>query len=274
MGRYANGLFVAVIISATLFVAGSALAAPLTVDQLQQVTNLLTTLNVDAQKIKAIEAILKGGSSDNEGVASCVILSRDFGYGTRDTAPNGEVTNLQKFLGVSPTGYFGPMTQEAVKKWQAANGVVSTGTPNTTGYGFVGPRTRAAFRRLCVNPTEQKISFTANPSTAMINTQTVNFSAYPEEGIAISRYYVDFGDGSQADLKEQTIYCITTPCPSPMVTSHVYTKPGTYTATLNRRYGCNATVSQSCITLYSEQVAKTTVTVVTNTPPSPSSSAN
>jgi peptidoglycan hydrolase-like protein with peptidoglycan-binding domain len=44
----------------------------------------------------------------------------------------------------SVTGFFGPLTEGAVKAWQASNGIVSSGTPITTGYGSVGPRTRAA----------------------------------------------------------------------------------------------------------------------------------
>lgn len=42
------------------------------------------------------------------------------------------------------TGYFGPVTESAVKKYQTRQGIVSGGPPATTGYGVVGPRTRAA----------------------------------------------------------------------------------------------------------------------------------
>ncbi|XKT74232.1 MAG: peptidoglycan-binding protein [Patescibacteria group bacterium UBA2163] len=42
------------------------------------------------------------------------------------------------------TGYFGPVTQEAVQKFQARTGIVSSGSPQTTGYGLVGPSTRRA----------------------------------------------------------------------------------------------------------------------------------
>lgn len=55
-----------------------------------------------------------------------------------------EVTKLQEFLlaegllasDVTPTGYFGPLTEEAVKKFQQANGIEQA--------GVVGPKTRAA----------------------------------------------------------------------------------------------------------------------------------
>lgn len=42
------------------------------------------------------------------------------------------------------TGYFGPVTQVALRAFQQAEGIVSSGTPATTGYGSLGPRTRAA----------------------------------------------------------------------------------------------------------------------------------
>lgn len=68
-----------------------------------------------------------------------------------------EVTNVQRclvvqgFLHVSPTGYFGFMTEQAVREFQVAHAVVSSGTPQTTGYGRVGPRTLAVLNATCEN---------------------------------------------------------------------------------------------------------------------------
>lgn len=42
----------------------------------------------------------------------------------------------------SATGYFGPLTLEALKKFQTMYNIVSSGTPASTGYGAVGPLTR------------------------------------------------------------------------------------------------------------------------------------
>jgi peptidoglycan hydrolase-like protein with peptidoglycan-binding domain len=62
-----------------------------------------------------------------------------------------EVTLLQKTLfadGDYPqdliTGYYGNLTTKAVQAFQTKHGVISYGTPDTTGYGAVGPRTRRA----------------------------------------------------------------------------------------------------------------------------------
>jgi hypothetical protein len=60
------------------------------------------------------------------------------------------VTELQKHLTLDGsysgpvTGYFGPLTQGGVETFQRTHGIVSSGTVWTTGYGGVGPQTRAA----------------------------------------------------------------------------------------------------------------------------------
>jgi peptidoglycan hydrolase-like protein with peptidoglycan-binding domain/chitodextrinase len=60
-----------------------------------------------------------------------------------------EVTLLQKTLfqdGDYPqdllTGYYGSLTVQAVKAFQAKYGIIDYGSPDTTGYGAVGPKTR------------------------------------------------------------------------------------------------------------------------------------
>ncbi|MDB5237758.1 MAG: hypothetical protein JWM46_28 [Candidatus Kaiserbacteria bacterium] len=60
-----------------------------------------------------------------------------------------DVTSLQQFLisqkllsADSATGFFGALTEAAVKSFQRSKGIVSAGTPSTTGYGAVGPKTR------------------------------------------------------------------------------------------------------------------------------------
>ncbi len=63
-----------------------------------------------------------------------------------------EVTELQTYLATDVviyperlvTGYFGQLTKAAVERFQTAEGIVSQGTPATTGYGRVGPRTQSA----------------------------------------------------------------------------------------------------------------------------------
>ncbi len=75
---------------------------------------------------------------------------------------HAEVTKLQRALNAggfsvaaagpgSPgneTDYFGALTREAVRRFQCAQGIVCEGAEASTGYGRVGPRTRAALNRL------------------------------------------------------------------------------------------------------------------------------
>lgn len=77
---------------------------------------------------------------------SCVSLNHTLALGSS----GADVSALQKFFGVAygnfpaATGYFGPTTEAAVKQWQKEHGIVSSGTPSTTGWGVVGAKTRAA----------------------------------------------------------------------------------------------------------------------------------
>lgn len=69
---------------------------------------------------------------------------------------NEAVHRLQKFLSQFPdiypdglvTGYYGPLTRRAIERFQVKYNIVSTGDPVSTGYGQVGPRTRAKLNEL------------------------------------------------------------------------------------------------------------------------------
>ena len=67
-----------------------------------------------------------------------------------------EVSELQKVLktdvSVYPeglvTGYFGALTEKAIQRFQTKYGIINYGTPASTGYGLVGPRTRAKLQEI------------------------------------------------------------------------------------------------------------------------------
>lgn len=78
-------------------------------------------------------------------------LTRYLTVGSR----GADVIVLQKLLlkdGDYPeariTGYFGLLTQKAVQRFQVKHGIVSSGSPTTTGYGAVGRRTRSVMNKL------------------------------------------------------------------------------------------------------------------------------
>lgn len=84
----------------------------------------------------------------------CLNLSIDLFEGMSGTA----VSSLQQFLKKSGhftfpsiTGYFGPVTREAIEKFQQDKSIVLNGDPTTTGFGAVGPQTRERIKELtCV----------------------------------------------------------------------------------------------------------------------------
>ena len=66
-----------------------------------------------------------------------------------------EVLELQNFLIQNgflkldaPSSYFGPLTEKAVQQFQCQHLSICAGLPNTNGYGFVGPKTRAKINEL------------------------------------------------------------------------------------------------------------------------------
>lgn len=78
---------------------------------------------------------------------------------TAQVAPGASgtnVTNVQLFLASNPsfypeglvTGFYGALTQAAVQRFQAFYGIVSSGSPSSTGYGRVGPSTLAKMNEL------------------------------------------------------------------------------------------------------------------------------
>ncbi|OGG79411.1 hypothetical protein A3A39_00430 [Candidatus Kaiserbacteria bacterium RIFCSPLOWO2_01_FULL_54_13] len=110
-------------------------------------------------RIAELKAVLENLSASSAGSGTtpipsspCVSLTRTLSFGSRGE----DVRELQRFLieasflgSAYDTGYFGSLTEAAVKKWQAANGIVSSGDAASTGFGVVGPKTRASIVARC-----------------------------------------------------------------------------------------------------------------------------
>lgn len=119
-------------------------------------------------------------------VAGAIVLTRNFGLGASDSGTGGEVTKLQQILAqdkvIYPTGlitgYFGPATERAVKAWQAKQGIVSGGTPESTGYGRIGAKTRESLNAYAQSTMKKPISATAKPITGgAVNTGALSVKA-------------------------------------------------------------------------------------------------
>ena len=160
--RYSK-LFIGFFVGIALLVGvAPAQAASLTGAQIQAVVQLLQSFTVDSATINNVAATLGGSAVIVPPPATiCPALSYNLYLGLSDANTAGQVSQLQRFLNVNPTGYFGLQTRAAVIKLQSQNGVY----PVT---GGVGPLTRALIQRLCGGqvvsaPTIQSITPTQGP---------------------------------------------------------------------------------------------------------------
>ena len=179
---YIQAIFmVAALCCALLFAAPQAHAATtLTSQQINAVTSLLQAFNVDAATVATVQSVLNGQTSVSttnssadttgstwsndrmegakpapmrvsQGVSVCGQFQRSLSRGDS----GDDVSNLQNllhdagFLNASSTGYFGPMTEDALQKWQEHEGVVAAGIATSTGSGMFGPRTREHLMMAC-----------------------------------------------------------------------------------------------------------------------------
>ena len=197
-----------------------------------------------------------------------------------------DVKELQGFLiargylaSDASSGYFGPLTQAALQSWQAANGIVSSGDPFSTGYGATGPRTRTVLALACTTPVSPSLpSKPTCPSLPIVScalgyvptgggtdsngcdlpircvAPTSGFTASPTSGAAplsvtftvtnnfmngTAPLTVDFGDSGASSNRMLLEYG------GVARPSHVYTSPGTYTAKLIETCGNTATCATS-----------------------------
>ncbi len=134
-------------------------AAGLSASQVQAIVSLLASFGADQATISNVTAALNGQATTGTGSTggsttggTCPVLTRSLQLGST----GADVLSLQQFLNAnastrvsvsgagSPgmeTTYFGPATQAAVVKFQAAN--------NVSAIGVVGPATRAAIAAVC-----------------------------------------------------------------------------------------------------------------------------
>ncbi len=119
-------------------------ASSLNTTQVSAIVSLLQSFGADQTTIANVQASLTGKvtvmpisnpdpiPTPVQSTGSCVELSRNLSLKSQ----GNDVTQLQQFLGVSPTGYFGSITKLAVMNWQQTHGIPLV--------GIVGPATRAA----------------------------------------------------------------------------------------------------------------------------------
>ncbi|MBL7045493.1 MAG: peptidoglycan-binding protein [Parcubacteria group bacterium] len=109
--------------------------------------------------VPATSTSSSGSSSSSSASGVSAVFTK--ALGANDT--NSDVKKLQQLLNSDPatrvaasgvgspgqeTNFYGALTEAAVKKFQTKYGIVSSGTPSTTGYGLVGPKTRSKLNEI------------------------------------------------------------------------------------------------------------------------------
>lgn len=187
---------------------------------------------------------------------SCPNLARTLKEGTQGS----DVAALQLFLsqdhyvqftgGVS--GYFDPATTLALQRYQAAYGIVSYGSPGTTGYGVAGPATRASIAAVCARNTyvttvppiivpitgsngqlgystgELKLIPSLAGQSGGPTSVTFSVNMLPNNICSSAAYVLSFGDGQQQNLTSNAS------CSNQIQTiAHVYPHTGQFNAVLS-----------------------------------------
>ncbi len=244
-------------LSISLFAFSVVFASGLNSEQINAILTMLRAFGADAATVAQVEATLKGNATYNTGggqssntssggygssVAnaniSCPSLYRNLHYGMR----GDDVVQLQRFLKElgdytypEITGYFGMATQAAIQRFQARLGIVSSGTPATTGFGSVGPQTRAKIQSLCAGGWNAGgagalKNFSVTPKLGSVPfTPAVTFEY---KGSNCTAFTLDWGDGSTPIVQ----YAQSSSCDDYTVRKtarHTYVKDGEYTITLS-----------------------------------------
>lgn len=164
-------------------------AEGLTEAQINAILGLLSSFGADQSVVANVNTSLRGGlpsvpsAGSTSSAKKCVVLTYNLYAGQTNARTNGEVSRLQEFLGINPTGYFGPLTEDAVQEWQSKNGVVSSGSPDTTGFGYVGPATR---KKMACTPVFVPITVPTPP--VVVNGQSPMCTIATDKGTEANPY--------------------------------------------------------------------------------------
>lgn len=123
-------------------------------------------------------------------VALCAVLGVPYAHAMittqLDLGDSGpQVTELQTYLATDVsiyperlvTGYYEQLTKAAVERFQTSQGIISQGTPATTGYGRVGPQTMARINSLQGSVVPNQAFWDASPVLSTPDVQRSDTSA-------------------------------------------------------------------------------------------------
>ncbi|MEK7649679.1 MAG: peptidoglycan-binding domain-containing protein [Patescibacteria group bacterium] len=127
-----------------------------------------------------------------------VVQAYTFTRSLQKGSSGAEVVELQKILKTDSSiypegivsGYFGTLTEKAVQRFQAKYGIVNKGDPVSTGYGFIGKRTRAKLNEVFGSGKAAPVVGNIPPSTITAPV-LANPSAAPNKKLDIQITYPD-----------------------------------------------------------------------------------
>lgn len=138
---------------------------------------------------------------------------RDLSLGMR----GDDVLALQQFLADEGYytgivgGYFGELTQTAVQAYQRVHGIVSGGTPATTGYGAVGPRTRTHINeRRSIEKTDMPVTVSDTPLPDTISESPIDREGTPvsAEGSLTYRWQTSEWSACENGIRTRSVACV------------------------------------------------------------------
>jgi peptidoglycan hydrolase-like protein with peptidoglycan-binding domain len=233
----------------------------------QSVSSLQAQTQALLQQVAQLQA--QSGSATTINSSACPNIGRTLRLGSSGS----DVTRLQQFLArdtsVYPegtaSGYYGTLTQSAVSRWQSKYNIVSAGSPSTTGWGVVGPRTAAAIALLCsTGSTAGSVQNNTSPTVGgVIQVTPISGSAPLQVSIQATlnttascvgaTYLLNYGDGSQTIA----IPVASGTCqPVSQSFGHTYSYGGTYQITLTAgAHQTNATITVAGLPSPAQQAA-------------------
>ncbi len=235
---------------ALLLIILPVLASAQNVDQLRaQIEQLLAQINALQQTGGVMQPPATVVPPIPPASVQCPHVSRSLKLG----ASGDDVARLQRFLAQDPSvypeamvsGYYGALTEAAVKRFQCKNKIVCEGTPDSTGYGVTGPRTAALMALQCSEGGGSGADvggfIKVTPVTGAAPLQvTIEATVNTTRSCTGATYELDFGDGtSPVSIPVPNGVCAETR----QIFNHVYAGGGTFNITLRSGvHRTNATV--------------------------------
>lgn len=216
-----------IVVLCVLPVASYALSTDEIQARIQSLLAQITSLTAQIQSLQGSASTPRATTPPAYGLKHrvCALALRNLAQGSEgdDVRSLQEFLNSEGLLMAGPTGYFGPLTAQALAKWQEREGVSAV--------GVFGPLSRARIQAFCGSVSNQeRFSATPERGAAPLTVTFENWlSGFRTPNVS---YMIDFGDGTS----ERATDCSAPAdaCVSSGKNVHTYSSDGTYVATLNK----------------------------------------